>query len=317
MPNAVKLHRAANETERREARKASRRSALGFVMALPPILLVLLFVGLPVITALAFSLGFTGGLNQIVAAIGLRVHEAENWWGTFAAYQEVLTNAQFLVDFATTVLVTIISAAIVLFLAMGIGLYLRIKGGWIANLLASFAVVPLFIPVVIAAWSIVTFYAGNGFIRSVFAQWGIEVPTLGFTVTAIVIGSVWTALPFAVLMIASGFQAIPDAMIEAARDAGAKTLRIAASIMLPMAFIPIVIAGTFTAIGVIGSFTVPYFTGPNSPNMLGVTLTSYFSSYNQPQQSIVMAFTIFVTAAAIGVYYVWANFRGAKEEGRI
>jgi ABC-type spermidine/putrescine transport system permease subunit I len=200
---------------------------------------------------------------------------------------------------------------------MGIGLYLRMRGGWLANVLSGLAVIPLFIPVVIASWAILTFYSGDGFIRSIFAQFGLQGPTWGFTVVAIVIGSVWTSLPFAVLMIASGLQAIPDAMIETARDAGAGFVRIAVSIMMPMAFVPIVIAGTFTAIGVIGSFTVPYFTGPNAPTMLGVSLTSYFTSYNQPQQSIVMAFTIFAAAAAIGAFYVWANFRSAKDQGRV
>jgi ABC-type spermidine/putrescine transport system permease subunit I len=170
---------------------------------------------------------------------------------------------------------------------------------------------------VIASWAILTFYSGDGFVRSVFAQFGLEGPTWGFTIVAVVIGSVWTSLPFAVLMISSGLQAIPDAMIETARDAGAGFVRIAFSIMMPMAFVPIVIASTFTGIGVIGSFTVPYFTGPNAPTMLGVALTSYFTSYNEPQQSIVMAFTVFIAAGAIGVFYVWANFRSAKDQGRV
>jgi ABC-type spermidine/putrescine transport system permease subunit I len=298
-------------------KRATRLSPLGFAMALPPIVLVLLFVGVPVVLALAFSLGFTGGLNTVVGLIGQNVHKADNWWGTLAAYAEVFTNGQFLTNLATTVIVTVLSAVIVLFMAIGIGLYLRMRGGWLANLLSGLAVVPLFIPVVIASWAILTFYSGDGFIRSLFASVGLVGPTWGFTTVAIVIGSVWTSLPFAVLMISSGFQSIPDAMIEAARDAGAGFVRIAFTIMMPMAFIPIVIASTFTAIGVIGSFTVPYFTGPNAPTMLGVMLTSYFTSYNEPQQSIVMAFTIFIAAAAIGAFYVWANFRSAKEQGRV
>lgn len=286
-------------------------------MALPPILLVVVFVGLPVVLALGFSLGFTGGLNSVVAEIGLNVHVADHWLGTLAAYRDVFANPQFLADLVTTIVVTAVSALIVLFMALGIGLYLRMRGGWLANLLSGLAVVPLFIPVVIASWAILTFYSGDGFVRSVFAQLGLVGPTWGYTVVAIVIGSVWTALPFAVLMIASGLQAIPDAMIETARDAGAGFWRITVSIMVPMAFVPIVIAGTFTAIAVIGSFTVPYFTGPNAPTMLGVTLTNYFTSYNEPQQSVVMAFTVFLAAAGIGAFYVWANFRSAKEQGRV
>lgn len=300
-----------------EVRKTSRLSPLGFVLALPPILVVLLFVGFPVVLAFGLSLGFTGGLNTIVAMIGLNVHRANHWWGTLAAYRDVLGNAQFLLDLGVTLLVTAVSTAVVLLMSLGIGLYLRLKGGWLANALSGLAVIPLFIPVVISSWAILTFYSGDGFVRSLFAQFGLEGPTWGYTIVAIVIGSVWTSLPFAVLMVSSGLQSIPDAMIEAARDAGAGVTRIAASILAPMAFVPIVIAATFTAIGVIGSYTVPYFTGPNSPTMVGVTLTSYFTSYNQPQQSVVMAFSVFLAASGIGAFYVWANFRSAKTEGRV
>jgi len=300
-----------------ESKRDSRLSAFGFLMALPPILLIMGVVGLPILLAFAFSLGFTGGLNSVVSIIGLDVHKATHWWGTLQAYRDVFADPQFRSDFLLTILVTLVSTIIVLFMAVGIGLYLRLKGGRLATLLAGLAVVPLFIPVVIAAWAILTFYAGNGFVRTVFAQFGLHGPTWGFTVIAIVIGSIWTSLPFAVLMVASGLQSIPDAMIETARDAGAGFLRIVYSILLPMAFVPTVIAGTFTAIGVIGSFTVPYFTGPNAPTMLGVELTNFFVSFNRPQQSVVMAFTVFIAASGIAAFYVWANFRTAKDQGRV
>ena len=298
-------------------KRQGRLSPLGFAMALPPIVLIVLFVGFPIVLAVAFSLGFTGGLNSVVATIGLNVHHADNWWGTLAAYREVFTSSRFLADLLVTVLVTALSTVIVLFMALGIGLYLKLKGGRLAKLLSALAIIPLFIPVVIASWAILTFYSADGFLRSVFAQFGLQGPVWGYTIVAIVIGSVWTSLPFAVLMVSSGLQSIPDAMIETARDAGASFPRIVYSIIIPMAFVPIVIASTFTAIAVIGSFTVPYFTGPNAPNMLGVELTSFFISFNQPQQSVVMAIAVFIVASAIAGFYVWANFRSAKDQGRV
>ena len=299
------------------ATPAVARRPLGFFLALPPIILILLFVGFPIVLAFAFSIGLTGGLNHVIASIGLNVHEAENWWGTPAAYIEVLTNARILRDLSVTVGVTALSTVSVMFLALGIALFLKLRDGRMARLLSGLAIIPLFIPVVIASWAIVTFYSGDGFVRSLFAQFGVEAPVWAFTMVAVVIGSVWTSLPFAVLMITSGLQAIPNAMIEAARDAGAGFLRIVVSILIPMAFVPILIAITFTAIGVVGSFTVPYFTGPNAPNMLGVSMSNYFSAFNQPQQSVVMAFIVFVIASGIAAAYVWANFRSAKDQGKV
>lgn len=297
--------------------RASRLSLPGFFLALPPVVVIALFIGVPVVLALGFSVGFSGGLNSVVAAVGQNVHQASGLVPNAGAYQDVFTTEVFWQDLGVTLLVTIASTALVLVLAGGIGLYLRLTGGWVARMLSAVAIVPLFIPVVIASWAILTFYAGDGFLRSLFAQFGIEGPTWGYTIVAVIIGSAWTSLPFAVLMITSGLQSVPDALIDAARDAGAGTARIVRTILLPMSTVPVVIAATFTAIGVIGSYTVPYFTGPNSPTMLGVALTSYFTAYNQPQQSIVMAFVVFLAASGIGALYVWANFRSARKEGRV
>jgi ABC-type sugar transport system permease subunit len=309
----VSLAKRATTTRAARAASARARGALGFVMALPPIIFISVFVGFPIVLALGFSLGLVGGLNSTVALIGQDVHHATNWWGTLAAYQEVFSDARFLKDLLVTVVVTIVSTIVVLFLALGIGIFLRLRGGKIAKILSGLAIVPLFIPVVIASWSILTFYSATGFLQSVFAQVGLSFPVWSYTVIAIVIGSVWTSLPFAVLMVSSGLQSIPDALIEAARDSGAGFVRIVVSIMIPLASVPIIIATTFTAIGVIGSFTVPYFTGPTAPTMLGVAMSNYFSAFNQPQQSVVMAFVVFLIASGIAALYVWANFRSAKE----
>lgn len=317
-PTTAREDRAAPARRVRPARGvAGARAAAGLGMALPPILLIALFIGFPIILAFAFSLGFTGGLNHTIAVIGQNVHEADGAVPTLGAYTETFTSPRFLGDLAVTVAVTLTSTTIVVLLAAAIGLYLKFRGGLVGKVLSGLAVVPLFIPVVIASWAILGFYSANGFLRSVAAQLGLEFPVWSFTMVTVVIGSVWTSLPFATLLVTSGLQAVPQAMIDAARDAGASFWRVVASVVVPMAGVPIIIATTFTAIGILGSFTVPYFTGPNSPNMLGVDMSNYFSAFNQPQQAVVMAFVVFAIASGIAAVYVWANFRSAKESGAI
>ena len=313
----IRSGRRAPVGARRRVSPESRRSGIGLAMALPPVVLLALFVGVPVVLAIGFSLGHTGGLNSTIASIGLNTREATSWWGTAQAYVDVFTDPRFTRDLGVTVGVTVVSTVIVLALALGIALNLRLRGGRLASVFAGLAVVPLFIPVVIASWAILTFYSGDGFVRTVFALVGLTGPTWGYTTVAVVIGSVWTSLPFATLMAISGVQSIPDAMIEAAKDAGASSFAIVTRILVPLSAIPLVIAATFTAIGVLGSFTVPYFTGPNAPSMLGVDISKYFQAFNHPQQAIVMAVVVFVLASGIAFFYVWANFRSAKKEGRV
>ena len=304
-------------TESFEAKSTSKLSVIGFFMALPPMLLVVCFVGLPILIGFTFSLGFTGGPNRVVSIIGQEIHQKDHWWGTFAAYIDVVKDSRFPGDLRTTILVTVISTLLVLILALGIAIYQRIIGGRIATVMITLTLVPLFVPVVISSWAIHTFYAGDGFMRTFFSHFGINFPTLTSTVSAIVIGSVWTSLPFAILMVTSGLQSVPDALIETAQDAGAGFFRIVRTILVPLAMTPIVIAATFTAIGIMGSFTIPLFLGPNQPTMLGVEISNFFGAYNRPQQSIVMAFIIFAAASGIAFIYIWANVKSAKQSGRI
>ena len=54
-------------TEGFAAITAAKLSPLGFFMALPPVLVVLCFVGIPIFIAFSFSLGFTGGPNEVIS----------------------------------------------------------------------------------------------------------------------------------------------------------------------------------------------------------------------------------------------------------
>ena len=302
---------------REGSRATARPSLLGFALALPPLLLVAIFIGIPILIGFTFSLGFTRGPNRILSLIGQQIHSKNHWWGTLSAYSDVIHDSRFLGDLGLTIFVSTLSTVFVITIALGISIYQRLIGGKRASMLVTLSIVPLFVPVVISAWAIHTFYGGDGFMRSIFSQIGINFPTLTSTPSAIVIGSVWTALPFAILMITSGMQGIPDALIEAARDCGAPSIKIVSNILIPLVKIPLIIAASFTAIGILGSFTIPLFLGPNQPTMLGVDISNFFSAYARPQQSLVMAFMVFFLASGVAFLYVRSNIKSARESGRI
>lgn len=286
----------------------------GFVQASPPVIVIGLFIGFPVVTGILYTLGWAGGPNSVVSLIAQDQHLG---FPTTGAYQAVLGDAVSRKDLYVTIFVTLASVAVVLALSWAIALYLRLSGGFLARTLSTLAVMPLFIPVVIASYAIRFFYAPDGFAKTMASTLGWDgFPTLTYTMTGVTIGEVWTQLPFGVLLMASGLQAVPDSLIEAARDSGASLPRIVRSVLLPMNIVPTVIVGTFSAIYVLGSFTVPYLIGPNSPNLLGVSMTNLFVSFGRPQQSEVMAVIVFVIAAGIGTAYVWANVRSNRSAAR-
>lgn len=286
-------------------------------MALPPILVLGTFIGFPIGLAFLFSVGFTGGLNEVLSIIGQDVRGRDGELFTLQAYKDVIADPRFAGDLKTTLIVSFVATVFVLLFSTGIGLLQRLRGGKLSSVLTALSLTPLFIPVVISSWALYTFYGSAGLYRTIFRSFGIDVPQITSTMLAVIIGSIWVSLPFATLMITSGLQSVPNALIEAAQDAGASLITIIRTVMLPLALIPIIIALTFTSIGILGSFTVPFFLGANQPTMFGVEITNFFSVYNRPQQSIVMAFIVFAAASGIAFFYIWANFRDAKESGRV
>ena len=241
-------------------------------MVLPPVAVVAVFIGFPVAAAVAYTLGRAGGPNSVVSMLAQRqtvVNTASRSSRT-ARCSATSTSSR---DLWATIWVTLITLAVVLLLSWSIALYLRLSDTRIARIVSGLSVVPLFIPVVIASYAILVFYASDGFLRTLVHHLGWDgFPTLGYTLTCVTIGEIWVNVPFGVLMMSSGLNAVPNALIEAARDSGASLPRTVRSVLLPMNVIPTVIVATFTGIYVLGSFTVPYLTGPSAPNLMGPSM---------------------------------------------
>jgi ABC-type spermidine/putrescine transport system permease subunit I len=302
----------AIDRRRAARRRVLREKAQGLLMVLPPVGVVTVFIGLPVVAAIAYTLGRADGPNSVVNQFAQRQHVVKSGV-TLAAYRDVLGNPHIRTDLWATIWVTLVTIAVVLVVSWAIALYLRLNDTWLARTMSALAVVPLFIPVVIASYAILVFYASDGFVKTAAFRLGFHgFPTLGYTLTCVAIGEIWVNVPFGVLMMSSGLNSVPNALIEAARDSGASMTRTVISVLMPLNVIPTVIVGTFTGIYVLGSFTVPYLTGPSAPNLFGPSMSNFFGAFGQPQQAEVMAMIVFILAIGIGTIYVWANVRGTK-----
>lgn len=294
-----------------------KRTWIAVVLALIPVAFVAIFVGVPVVMSIAFSLGYTSGPNATIASLDQSLHTARQGV-TLEVYTQLFSDPSFLKDTGATLWVTAVSVVLVLLVGWGLALYVRFTHGWLAHLISLLYVIPLFIPVVIASYALVTFWNANGYLSALIENiTHLHFAGFGYTLFGIALGQLWTNIPFAVLMLASGLQAVPDALVEAARDMGASRLTILWRVVVPLNLLPTLIVGTFTGIGVLGSYTVPEIMGPNAPSMLGVTMARYFSSYNEPQLSSAVAVFVFLMAALLGTLYIWGNVRNNRKGGAI
>ena len=264
------------------------QGALGLALVLPPLVVLIFMIIVPAFAALVETLRAPGGSGFALTN-----------------YAHILGNGILRSDIRFSILVTLVAVAVAFGLSYPLALYLRFNTGRLASLLAVLFTIPLFVPVVIASFAMITFLVNHGMVSTILYRLGIErFPPLVYNATGIVLTEVWTTIPFAVLILGAGLQAIDDALIDSARDVGAGPLRTFVSIIFPLNITPAMITLTLLFIGIFGSFTIPYLVGGNAPQMLGVTMTNYLTQYLRRTESATIAVIAFIIAAAVGVIYV-------------
>ena len=286
-----------------------REAAIGLAMVAPPIGVVLLLIVVPAIQATTFSLGLVP-TDNLVFSTGQ--HLVNSPTPTLAVYRDLLASPFIRDDMWLTVWISLLSVVLVAIVAYVLALYVRFGSGRLPKIVRSLYLIPMFVPVVIASYAAITFYVDRGVLAAILHAFGLAYVSPAYKASGVVITQVWFNIPFAVLMLGSGLDGIEQELIESAHDVGAGFLTVLWRIVLPMNIVPLLIVLTFTFIGVVGSFTIPFLIGPNAPQMMGVAIQAYFSNYNQPQAAVAMAVLLFLIAAVAGVVYVWATGRSNK-----
>ena len=107
-----------------------------------------------------------------------------------------------------------------------------------------------------------------------------------------------------VLILLSGLGGISNSAVEAARDVGADPLRVFSHIILPRLGNSILVAMSFTVLGLFSAFTLPYVLGPASPEMMGPYMQRTFVAGNNPTAAITQAVISFAICIVFGLFYV-------------
>ncbi|MGI8747148.1 MAG: ABC transporter permease [Deinococcus sp.] len=273
---------------------------------MPPLLVLLFLVVIPALQALSFSFGmvpednvaYTSGLNLIRSRTP-----------TFAVFQHLFASRSFGRNLSLTLFVTFATLLILTFLSYSLALYARFNRNRLSGVVRTLYLVPMFIPGIIAAYALIIFYGDHGLFQAMLGRVGLPYISVIGREWGIVLGQVWTSIPFAVLMLSSGLDGVAEEQVEVARDAGAGFGTILMRILLPLNAVPLLIVLTFTFIGVFGSFTIPYLLGGNAPQMLGVSMQLNFSAFRQQQTAVALAVFSFAVCAVAGYLYVYATTR--------
>jgi len=293
---------AAAPAARRRRRRLERGQIVGIVMVAPSLLFLASFVFIPILKAMStsFEVRSRDDAGLYSYHVGL-----DNYLAV-AQSETLRSNIWF------TVVMAAISVGLVFVLSYTVALILRFVSGRAVRLISRIYIIPLFIPSVIASYAMITFFANHGLLDGAAQKVGLPdgaFPRLVFDWKGIVITQVWLSLPFMTVLLQSVLLEISDSLIESARDVGASKWQIFRQIVLPLSLPGASIGLTFVFLGVLGGFTVPYLLGPNSPQMLGVSMVYYMTNYYEPQVASTQAMIIFALSLIAAVYYVRQQFK--------
>lgn len=185
-----------------------------------------------------------------------------------------------------TVIISVITTALCLALALPVAWYLaKISPKWRTRILILI-IIPFWTNFVIRVFAWQQILHAEGSIAGVLRTLGIlgETERLLGNVVAVVVVSVYTYLPFAILPIFAAAEKFDFQLMDAARDLGAKPLRAFRSVFLPGIRQGIVTALLIVFIPMLGSYVIPDMVGGTDSQMIGNKIAQRnFNDRNLPQ----------------------------------
>ena len=220
-------------------------------------------------------------------------------------YRFFFTDQYSLNNLSVTLWTTGICAVLLLVICLPIALYLRFSSGRLAAYVQGLAIFPMFVPSIILSYAVIRVLGPNGTVDLLLNAVGLpKIRSPYLTPWGPVIGLVWDNIPLTVLILVSGLGNVSNQSIEAARDVGAGRFAVLWHIILPRISNSILVAISFTVLGLFSAFTLPYVLGPAAPEMMGPFMQRTFRDLNDPVMAITQAVIAFVFCIFFGLFYV-------------
>ena len=174
-------------------------------------------------------------------------------------------------------------------------LYLALQSEKKRNLLLFLVTVPFWTNLLVRVYAWILLLRNGGLVDSSLGLIGLGDGALGilYTNTAVMIGLLYTFLPFMVLPIYTSLEKRDWRLVEAALDLGANRFQALKRIILPLA-LPGMLAGTtLVFIPALGNYIIPELLGGGKALMIGNLVQLQFgSAHNWPLGSA-LAFALF------------------------
>jgi ABC-type spermidine/putrescine transport system permease subunit I len=166
---------------------------------------------------------------------------------------------------------------------------------------------PLFIPFVVAGQVMRTFLAKNGMLNHVLIGSGLIEPLSAQSMLdwrGIVVAFVWKQAPFVTLLLAGAMASLESQHIEAARNLGARRLRVLVDIVLPQVRGTLLVGLVLSFVTMLSVLSVPLMINPNSPTMVTVDVAYRINTFADYPVANALCLLSLVLAAGGAWFYL-------------
>jgi putative spermidine/putrescine transport system permease protein len=186
----------------------------------------------------------------------------------------------------------------------------RVASTRIRNLLFMATLLPLWASYLARVYAWIVILTKGGTLNWAFRHVGLPEPDIGYTTTAmwLVFSYIW--LPFMIIPVYTALERIPDSLIEASGDLGARNPRTLRSVILPLALPGVVAGSIFTFSLTLGDFITPLLIGGTNSSLIGNVIYDNIGTANNLPFAAALAV---VPIVIMSVYLLAARALGAFE----
>jgi putrescine transport system permease protein len=235
---------------------------------------------------------------------------------SFDAFAGLFRDNLYVESYISSVVIAAVATILTLFLAYPFALATARSSFKLRPILIGLAIAPFWTSFLIRVYAWIMILKDEGLLNRFLLGIGLIDAPLGIfaTNTAVVIGIVYSYLPFMLMPLYAAIEGQDPALLEAAADLGASPWRAFSRITLPLSARGIIAGSLLVFIPAVGEFVIPDLLGGSDTLMIGRTLwNDFFLNRDWPAAS---AAAIVLLIALVGPLLIYERVQLRDQEAR-
>lgn len=267
-----------------------KKTKQGFYYSLPINIWLTIFFMLPMLIILSYSFLKKGTYGGVELKLSFE---------TF----KIFADKVFLTILLNTVYISILITIFTVLLAIPVAYYIA-RSKYKQELL-FLIIIPFWTNFLVRIYAWIALLGNNGFINHLLMSLKIINSPIKmlYNVPAVILISVYTSLPFAILPLYAVVEKFDFSLLNAARDLGATKFQAFKKVFIPNIKSGIITSIVFTLIPSLGSYAVPKLVGGTNSLMLGNVIAQHLTiTRNWPLASTISGALIVITSLVVWLF---------------